>query len=112
MLCIFKAKRGISSYRDTLNECGVVTVPRNDAWLTPNAIEITVIRPGPHDPQELAKFVEALRSEFAHFGSWINNPGPLHFASLLKDYIPDYELAQEKDDSEEVIQDMQPGLFG
>lgn len=109
---IFKAKRGISSYRDTLNERGVVTVPRNDAWLTPNAIEITVVRPGPHDPQELAKFVEALRSEFAHFGSWINNPGPLHFASLLKDYIPDYELAQEEDDSEEVVQDLQPGLFG
>jgi len=107
---IFKAKRGISSYQEIFNDKGEPTFPRNDAWLTPNAIEITVVRPGNQETEELAKFVEALRSEFAHFGSWIINPGPLHFASLLKDYVPDYELAEEEDDEEETLS-MQPGLF-
>ena len=50
--------------------------------------------------------MEALRSEYAHFGSWINAPGPLHFASLLKAYVPDYELVEDDEDGEEEVGNM------
>lgn len=105
---ILKYKRAISTYLDTVDDQGVVIPPRNDGWQTPSAIEISVIRKGLHEAVELAKFVEALRSDYAHFGNWINSPGPLHFASFLKEYVPDYELAELEADEEE--EQVQPGL--
>ncbi|GAA5504172.1 hypothetical protein Dxin01_03941 [Deinococcus xinjiangensis] len=65
----------------------------------PNAIDIIIIRPGTLQPEALAKFIEALRSGYARFGSWINAPSLLHFASMLKAYVPDYDLVD--DDEEE-----------
>lgn len=100
---IFKGRRTRSAYRTMIDGKGEAVQPKNDAWITPNAIEVTVVRPGNHLPEELAKFTEALRSDFAHFGSWINNPGPLHFASLLKEYTPDYELAEIEDSDEQEL---------
>ncbi|MDR6218234.1 RNaseH domain-containing protein [Deinococcus soli (ex Cha et al. 2016)] len=110
---IFKGRRTRSAYRTMTDGKGEIIHPKNDAWITPNAIEVTVVRPGAHQPDELAKFTEALRSDLAHFGSWINNPGPLHFASLLKEYTPDYELAEveDGDDLEEEQPEAMPNLF-
>ncbi|WP_216328056.1 RNaseH domain-containing protein [Deinococcus aestuarii] len=105
---IFKGRRTRSAYRDMIDGKGEVIHPKNDAWITPNAIEVTVVRPGTHTPDELAKFVEALRTEFAHFGSWINSPGPLHFASLLKEYTPDYELAEAEEDEQQQEEQVKP----
>ncbi|MCP2013408.1 hypothetical protein L1280_000536 [Deinococcus sp. HSC-46F16] len=98
---IAKRPNGVSCYRPIANEDGVMRDPYLDAWQTPNAVDITVVRPGTLEPEALAKFVEALRSEYAHFGSWINAPGPLHFASLLKAYVPDYDLSDEDEEEEE-----------
>lgn len=109
---IFKGRRTRSAYRTMTDGKGETIHPKNDAWITPKAIEVTVVRPGPHRPEELAKFTEALRSDMAHFGSWITNPGPLHFASLLKEYTPDYELAEVEDEDEEDEQSStMPNLF-
>lgn len=107
---ILQYRRSISTYLDTVDEQGVVRPPRNTGWQTPSAIEISIIRKGPHEPVELAKFVEALRSDYAHFGNWINSPGPLHFASLLKEYVPDYVLAELEAPEGDEEQDAQPGL--
>ncbi|MFC4454113.1 RNaseH domain-containing protein [Deinococcus sonorensis] len=102
---IIQRPRGISSHRP-VQEAGA-SEPRGpylDAYQTPNPIDVTVIRSGGLDPDDLARFVEALRREFAHFGSWIIAPGPLHFASALKEYIPDYDLS---DEDEEAAQDQE-----
>lgn len=80
--------------------------PYLDAYATPNAVDITVIRPGSLEPDNLARFVEALRREYAHFGSWINAPGPLHFASVLKEYIPDYDLSSEEEEEIELLEQL------
>lgn len=95
-----------SCYQSVTEANGKVRDPHTKAWQTPNGIDITIIRPGTLEPESLAKFVEALRSEYAHFGSWINAPGPLHFASLLKSYVPDYDLVDEEEDSEEEVSNM------
>lgn len=95
-----------SCYRSITEASDKVRDPHSGAWQTPNAIDITVVRSGTLQPEALAKFVEALRSEYAHFGSWINAPGPLHFASLLKSYVPDYDLSEEEDDGEEEVSNM------
>lgn len=97
---IFKGKRSASTYQTITEEDGTTVSPYTDAWLTPNAIEITVVRCQHHAAEDLAKLIEALRSEYAHFGSWSNAPGPLHFASFLKEYVPDYELAEDDEDEE------------
>lgn len=74
-------------------------------WATPVAVEITVV-PNPdqstprYTPDELARFVEDLRASYDHFGGWTTLPGPLHFASVLKQYVPDYELAEFEADDE------------
>ncbi|WP_102126678.1 RNaseH domain-containing protein [Deinococcus planocerae] len=94
---IFKPRRGASTYRPIPDEKGNPGPPHTDAWITPNALEITVVRSKRHAAEDLAKLVEALRSEYAHFGSWTSAPGPLHFASFLKDYVPDYDLAEEEE---------------
>lgn len=95
-----------SCYQTVTEANGRERGPHSSAWQTPNAIDITIVRPGTLEPEALAKFVEALRSEYAHFGSWINAPGPLHFASLLKAYVPDYELVEDDEDGEEEVGNM------
>lgn len=89
-----------SCYQSITESGGRTRDPHSGAWQTPNAIDITVVRPGSLQPEALAKFMEALRSEYAHFGSWINAPGPLHFASLLKAYVPDYDLNDDEEGEE------------
>lgn len=93
--------RGMSSYRPTVNhKQGEIKEksPYTSTWATPNAVEITVLQ-DPNQParftaNELAFLVEKLRSAYDHFGGWTTMPGPLHFASVLKQYIPDYDLAE------------------
>lgn len=100
---IFKAPRGVSCYRPMETEGGKVMEPYLDAWATPSALEITVIRaPRGRAPEGIAKLVEALRSEYEHYGSWTKYPAPLFFASFLKEYVPDYELDDEEEAEEEV----------
>lgn len=87
-----------SCYQSITEANGPTRDPHSGAWQTPNAIDITIVRPGSLQSEALAKFVEALRSEYAHFGSWISAPGPLHFASLLKEYVPDYDIDEEEEE--------------
>ena len=99
---IFKPLGGTSVYRPILNvneKTGEekLQAPWTDTWLTPNAVEITVAQHPQRQrfhPDDVARLVEALRSEYGHYGSWTNAPGPLHFASFLKEYVPDYELEE------------------
>jgi len=99
---IFKAPRGVSCYR-AMETDGKLRAPYLEAWSTPSALEITVIRaPRGRAPEGLAKLVEALRSEYEHYGNWTKYPAPLFFASFLKEYVPDYELDDEEDVEEEV----------
>jgi hypothetical protein len=106
---IFKALGGTSAYRSILNvdeKTGEEKLlqPWTETWQTPNAVEITIAQPthAPRfNPDDIARLVEALRSEYGHYGSWINAPGPLHFASFVKEYVPDYEL-EDNDSAEDV----------
>ena len=98
---IAKLPRGASCYRPVLNhKHGIATEkpPFTDTWATPNAVEITVLptpgQPDRFEADELAFLVEKLRSAYDHFGGWTTMPGPLHFASVLKAYVPDYDLAE------------------
>jgi len=108
---IIQRPRAISSDRFVTEENGNVRPPYLDAYQTPNPVDITVIRAGGLEPDDLARFVEALRREYAHFGSWINSPGPLHFASVLKEYIPDYDLSDEEDEAREIPDNGMDPLF-
>jgi hypothetical protein len=106
---IFKPVGGTSVYRPILNvneKTGEekLQAPWTDTWLTPNAVEITVAQHPQRQrfhPDDVARLVEALRSEYGHYGSWTNAPGPLHFASFLKEYVPDYELEEYSSDSKD-----------
>jgi hypothetical protein len=107
---ISKVPRGVSSYRPTVSHKQKKAEdnspftekkensPYTDTWATPNALEITVLQdpgqPARFTADELAFLVEKLRSAYDHFGGWTTMPGPLHFASVLKQYIPDYDLAE------------------
>lgn len=113
----FKAPRGVSSYRGTASSNGGETTtgpPFTKTWATPNALEITVLQdlsrqPATFEPDELAYLVETLRWNYDHFGGWTTLPGPLHFASVLKQYVPDYDLAEveseEKESEEEATEE-------
>lgn len=90
-----------------------VNQPFTGYWGTPTAVEFTLVRSGAYQPDALAQFCMALRHDAAHVGSWLQMPGPLHFASFLKEYIPDYELVElEQDDEGEDQEPLQPFLFG
>lgn len=71
-------------------------------WGTPNALEITVIGPADpageprHDSDALATLAEALRYDHAHAPGWTALPVPLHFASLLRQYVPDYNMPDDR----------------
>lgn len=107
---ISKVPRGVSSYRPTISHKQKKAednspftekkenAPYTDTWATPNAVEIVVLQdpgqPARFTANELAFLVEKLRSAYDHFGGWTTMPGPLHFASVLKQYIPDYDLAE------------------
>lgn len=98
---IIKQPRGVSSYLTMDIGPGKESQPWLGAWSTPNALELTVIRSPRLHPEDVAKLVEALRSEYAHFGGWTKYPVPLFFASFLKEYVPDYELVDEDDIDED-----------
>jgi hypothetical protein len=110
---LFKPVRSLSSYRPTVSVKAEGTKhnePFTKSWATPNAVEITVLqdpkRAPRFAPDELATLVETLRGTYNHFGGWTTMPGPLHFASFLKEYVPDYELAEaEADARQEAAED-------
>lgn len=100
---MFQPVRSASSYRPTHSVKGgkeTPTAPFTKTWATPNPLEITVLQdpsqPARFQPDELAFLVETLRSSYDHFGGWTTLPGPLHFASVLKEYVPDYVMAEEE----------------
>lgn len=108
----FKAPRGVSSYRATAGgkeDALIPGPPYTKTWAMPKALEITVLqdpnRPAAFDPDELAYLVETLRWKFDHFGGWTTLPGPLHFATVLKQYVPDYELAEAEAQDKEQIEE-------
>jgi hypothetical protein len=71
-------------------------------------VEITVLQDPQQvprfTPDELATLVETLRGAYNHFGGWTTMPGPLHFASFLKEYVPDYELAEAEADARQEVE--------
>lgn len=100
--------RGISCYR-RIDGLAVTGKPRRcvkgtlepftRAWSTPNGVELTVVRTARGEQSDqLAQFVEWLRTVFIHFGDWSTRPAPLHFERALRDYIADYDLDEEDDD--------------
>lgn len=74
-----------------------------DAWATPAAVEIVVVRAGSNQPDQVAQLVEWLRQCYAHFGEWTIKPAPLYFSTALKEYLADYDLEEDEteEDSEE-----------
>jgi hypothetical protein len=104
-----KRKRGVSGYRQVLGMKpgdgaapykAVPLLPYTGAWLTPNGVEIFVVRSAQEDPDQLARLVEWLRQCYAHFGMWTAKPAPLFFEGVLKEYIADYEYDQEEQEGE------------
>lgn len=72
------------------------------AWSTPSAVEFTVVRKAAGERSEqVAQVVEWLRTLYAHFGDWSTKPAPLYFENALKEYLADYDLDEEEDDSED-----------
>lgn len=98
--------RGASCYRQLEKADGNLTQLHTKRWGTPSALEITVV--GPTDPtdeprfaaDDLATLAEALRFDHAHAAGWTALPVPLHFASMLRQYVPDYEMTDDHDDEE------------
>ncbi|TMC10273.1 MAG: DUF3893 domain-containing protein [Chloroflexi bacterium] len=104
-----KLTRGVSCYR-RIDGLAVTGKPRRivrstlepftRAWSTPNGVELTVVRTARGEQaDQLAQFVEWLRTVFIHFGDWSTRPAPLHFERALRDYIADYDLDEEEDDA-------------
>ena len=98
--------QGVSCYRsvDTLKPNGDKPrtfrvenrPPFTGAWSTPSGVEFTVVRTAPSEsPDQLAKFVESLRSLYLHTGDWTSKPAPLFFETVLKEYLSDYSLEEE-----------------
>jgi hypothetical protein len=74
--------------------------PWTNAWSTPNAIELAVVRTAPGErPDQLARYVEALRTLFVHVSDWTTKPAPLFFENTLREYLADYELDEEVEDA-------------
>lgn len=103
--------RGASSHRDMEKEDGTFIKRHGKRWGTPNALEITVVGPTEpadeprHSPNALAILTEALRYGHAHAPGWTALPVPGHFASLLRQYVPDYNLPDEGDEEDEETQE-------
>lgn len=72
--------------------------PYTDAWSTPSALEIVVVRPGTGEPHQTALLTTWLRQCYAHFGAWTTKPAPLFFEGVLKQYISDFELSDEEEE--------------
>ncbi len=73
--------------------------PYTGAWSTPDAVELTVVRAAPGEsPDDVARFVEWLRTLCQHVGDWTTKPPPLHFEAALKDYLADYDFEEEDEE--------------
>lgn len=97
---VSKVTRGVSGYRAILGmKQGLkkplmteLRKPHHDAWLTPQGLEVTVIRNGGAPAEEMVALVEWLRQCSAHYAGWTILPAPLSFASLFRAYLADYEI--------------------
>jgi hypothetical protein len=100
-------KRGASCYRELQAESGAAIRLHRKRWGTPNGLEITVIQNDTaaeavrYDPAQLAELVETLRFGHAHAPGWTALPAPLHFATVLRQYVPDYALPDNHDEANE-----------
>lgn len=103
--------RGASCYRD-IDGLGKIAGARalyrrgpirvfTGAWSTPMAVELTVARAAEGEsPEQLARFVERLRTLHLHTGDWTAKPAPLYFETTLKQYLADYDLDEEGEEEE------------
>ena len=116
---LHKHKRGLSCYRSTTvldkpipGEVRAVrlypiktTTPINKQWPTPNAVEFVIARMLDGDqPDDIARFLEALRSGFAHYDEWTSLPAPLFFERVIEDYIAQFENADEENAEDDANQ--------
>ena len=69
-------------------------------WATPLGVEIMVVRPEHDHPDQIARLVEWLRQCYVHIGPWTSKPAPTFFATVLKEYLPDYAIDEEESESE------------
>jgi hypothetical protein len=100
--------RGASCSEETEKADGSRIKIHTKRWGTPSALEITVV--GPTDsadeprlaPDDLATLVEALRFDHAHAAGWTALPVPTHFSSILRQYVPDYEMPDDHDEEVDV----------
>jgi hypothetical protein len=75
--------------------------PWTRSWSTANGVEFTVVRTAVgEDPDQLAQFVEQLRTVFGHVGDWTIKPAPLFFETALREYLADYELDADVPEAE------------
>jgi hypothetical protein len=76
--------------------------PWTDAWSTPVAVELTVLRAAAGEtPEQLTQYVEQLRTLFGHVGDWTTKPAPLFFENALREYLADFTLDEEEADLED-----------
>lgn len=120
----FRGKRGVSCYRSTPafkenrkkgekaeKHAGRSVHVRADKdrppftqhRSTPNPVEISVLLAQPQDDvNQVAEFVESLRSGYGHHSDWTNLPLPLFFERVVREYIADFddpELDEDADDN-------------
>lgn len=69
-------------------------------WATPTGVEIMVVRPEHDHPDQIARFIEWLRQCYVHIGPWTSKPAPTFFATILKEYLPDYAIDDEESERE------------
>jgi len=69
-------------------------------WATPTGVEIVVVRPEHDHPDQIARLIEWLRQCYVHVGPWTSKPAPTFFATVLKEYLPDYAIDDEESERE------------
>lgn len=70
-------------------------------WPTPNPIEIVVtLCQEEDDPDQIACLVESLRYVVGHYSESTTLPAPLFFERVVREYISDFEIMEESEDSD------------
>ena len=97
-------KDGKNSNLQLTNEAGLKIAilekrkPYTKQWTTPNPLEIVVaLRQEKDEPDNIAGFIESLRYGYGHFNEWTKLPSPLFFERVVRDYISQFTLEEEKE---------------
>lgn len=76
-------------------------MPFTKQWPTPNPIEIVVtLCQEEDDPDQIACLVESLRYVVGHYSESTTLPAPLFFERVVREYISDFEIMEESEDSD------------